>query len=190
MFFRRHMKPVLLFVIFAIGAAAQASAPPVPATATPEEAPLPGKVKGKSSNTNSELGSVTSTEDGVMSLARYQGGSWTLKPAKVSTYVNHTEIVLRESKQRFAIPVKGVTEVSYGGAVSPRVAQAAGIAALAAGGKNKEADGPTTVGIVWKTAAGTNGVVLKVDKGDFDGCMSALQSVTGLQPVNTGTKGR
>jgi len=33
-------------------------------------------------------------------------------------------------------------------------------------------------------------VVLKIDKGDFDNFMNAVQQVTGLQAVNTDTKSK
>jgi hypothetical protein len=68
-----------------------------------------------------------------MSFAKYEGGSLPFKQNKVTTNVNEKEIVVVQSKQRFAIPVRSVTEVLYGNAVHSRVGLATGITVLAAG---------------------------------------------------------
>jgi hypothetical protein len=184
------MKPIVLMILVAAGAASQTSTPKAPTTVTPEDAPLPSKSTAKSRTIGSELEGVNSTEDGVMSLAKYEGGSWALKPNKVTAYVNEKEIVVVQSKQRFAIPVKAVTEVSYGNAVHSRVGQATGITGLAAGTKNQSASNPTVVGIEWTAATGKSGIVLRVDKGDFSGCMQALETVTGLKAIDADVKTR
>jgi hypothetical protein len=124
-------------------------------------------------------------EDGVMSFARYEGGSFALKRNKVTAYVNRNEVVLVQGKQRFAIPVKAVAQVLEGNAVQASVGKATGSAVLATGMKNQSAGNLTIVGIVWSDPEKKNGVVLRVDKGDFPAFVSALESVTGLKATVT-----
>jgi hypothetical protein len=133
---------------------------------------------------------VKGAESGVMSQAKYEGGSLALKPNKVLTYVNHDEIVIVQNKTRFAIPVKAVSEVSYGSAVPGHVGTAAGVTVLATTTKNQSPGNLTEAGIVWTADAKKTGVVLKIDKGDFDNFMNAVQQVTGLQAVNTDAKAK
>lgn len=186
----RHMGPILPVFLLASGLAFQTSPPPVPAAATPAGAPLPSRGKVEVKGVNSELGGVEIKEDGVMSFARYEGGSLSLKQNKITTYVNENEVVLVQGKQRFAIPVKAVAEVLDGNAVPSRVGAATGSAVLATGAKNRSAGDLTVVGIVWKDAEKKNGVVLRVDKGDFPAFVSALETVTGLKATNTDVKNR
>jgi hypothetical protein len=151
-----------------------------PDAPTPADAPLPSKGKITPKAVDSELaGSVK--EDGVMSFARYEGGGFALKPNKVTTYVNRSEIVLIQGKQRFAIPVKDVAEIVDGNRASARVSQDSGnpIASTAKTGN------PTVVGIVWSSSAKKDGVVLRLDKGDYAAFVSALESVTGLKTIDT-----
>ena len=137
---------------------------------TPAGAPLPSKGRSSPKAVNSELeGDVK--EDGVMSFARYEDGSFPLKQNKLTTYVNRAEVVLVQGKQRFAIPVKAIAEVATGGAV------------LTTGTKNQSVN-LTVVRIVWLEAK-KNSVVLRVDKADFTPFVSALESVTGLKATNT-----
>jgi hypothetical protein len=139
---------------------------------------------------NSELGGVEIKEDGVMSFARYEGGSLSLKQNKITTYVNENEVVLVQGKQRFAIPVRAVAEVLDGNAVPSRVGAATGSAVLTSGTKNQSAGNLTVVGIIWTNAEKKNGVVLRVDKGDFPAFVSALETVTGLKTTSTDAKNR
>jgi hypothetical protein len=182
------MEPILPVLLLASGLAFQTSPPPAPAAATPADAPLPSKGKVGPKGVNSELGGVEIKEDGVMSLARYEGGSFSLKQNKITTYVNENEVVLVQGKQRFAIPVKAVAEVLDGSAVPTRVGTVTGSAVLAAGTKNQSAGNLTVVGIIWTAADKKDGVVLRVDKGDFPNFVSALESVTGLKTTNTDAK--
>jgi len=145
---------------------------------------LPPKWKVEPKGVNSELAGDTK-EDGVMSFARYEGGSLSLKQNKVTTYVNENQVVLVQGKHRFAIPVKAVADVSEGSAVRSRVGTAIGSTIATATAKN-----PTVVGIVWTDAGKKNGVVLRVDKGDFPAFVQALESVTGLKTTDTGAKNR
>ena len=170
---------LLLPLILLAGVALCQTPVQTPPTVTPDDAPLPPK----RTNGYSELEAANPNEPGVLSLGKYEGGSARLKASRLTTYVNQKEIVLVQNKQRFAIPVKNVTAVLYGNAAQGEVAQTIGDNALA-GGKKENPKNPTLVGIVWTAGAGKNGVVLQVDKGDFNQCMNALQTVTGLKAVN------
>jgi hypothetical protein len=173
-------------VLLASGLAFQAT-PATPSAATPADAPLPSKGKLTPKGVNSELAGDVK-EDGVMSFAKYEGGSFSLKPNKVTTYVNENEIVLIAGKQRFAIPVKAVAQVLDGDGVHARVGTATGTTIAAAVPKNQNAGNLTVVGIVWTDGDKKNGAVLRVDKGDFPGFVSALETVTGLKAVNAEVK--
>ena len=152
-----------------------------PDAPTPTDAPLPSKGKVTAKAVDSELAG-TVKEDGVMSFARYEGGSFSLKPAKVTTYVNRAEIVVIQGKQRFAIKVKDVAEVVDGASAGAHVSKSTENAVPAIGAKEA---GKTLVGIVWTDAGKKNGVVLRLDKGDFPAFVSALESVTGLKPIDS-----
>jgi hypothetical protein len=139
---------------------------------------------------NSELGGVEIKEDGVMSFARYEGGSLPLKLNKATTYVNENAIVVIQGKQRFAIPVKAVVQVLDGNGVHASVGTATGTAILTTGTKNQSAGSLTVVGIVWTDGEKKNGIVLRLDKGDFPAFLSALETVTGLKATVTDAKNR
>jgi hypothetical protein len=180
------MAPILPVILLASGLGFQTT-PTAPAAATPADAPLPSKGKLNAKGVNSELAGDTK-EDGVMSFARYEGGSFSLKPNKVTTYVNENEVVLVQGKLRFAIPIKAVAELLDGNAVYDRIGKVTGNAAMTTGTKNQSAGNPTVVGIIWADADKKNGIVLRVDRGDFPAFVSALESVTGLKTTNSDTK--
>ncbi len=172
-----------------LAAALTFQVPVTPEAATPAGASLPSKGKVTPNSADSELeGHVK--EDGVMSFVRYEGGSFPLKLAKATTYVNRKEVVMLQGKQRFAIPVKAVAEILEGNAVHARVSATTGNGILTAGMKNQSPGNLTVIGIVWTDPEKKNGIVLRVDKGDFAAFVSALESVTGLKAVNTDPKNR
>src|ERR1700730_14030239 len=73
-------------------------------------------------------------EVGVMTPMKYEGGSLPLSQHdKLNTFVGKDEVVLVQGKKRFMIPVKDITEVSYGNDVHRRVGLAAGVAVLTLG---------------------------------------------------------
>jgi len=73
-------------------------------------------------------------ELGVMTPMKYEGGSLPLNQHdKLETFVTKDEVVLVQGKQRFMIPVKDITEVSYGNDVHRRVGLAAGVAVVTLG---------------------------------------------------------
>jgi hypothetical protein len=174
------MEAILPLFLLVCLTAFQTSPPTAPSAATPAGAPLPSKGKANAKGVNSELEGDTN-EDGVMSSAKYEGGSLALKQNKVTTYVNENAIVVIQGKQRFAIPVKAVAQLLDGNSVHSAVGTATGTAIPATSTKNLSAGNPTVVGIVWTDGAKKNGVVLRVDKGDFPAFVSALETVTGLK---------
>jgi len=180
------MEAILPLILLASGLAFQTSTPTTPTAATPADAPLPSRGKINAKGVNSELAGDVK-EDGVMSFAKYEGGSLSLKPNRVTTYVNQNEIVVIQGKQRFAIPVKAVAQVLDGNAAPASVGTATGLTIPTTAAKNQSAN-LTLVGIVWADADKKNGVVLRVDKGDFPTFVSALESVTGLKALNADGK--
>ena len=73
-------------------------------------------------------------EVGVMTPMKYEGGSLPLNQHdKLETFVSKDEVVLVQGKQRFVIPVKSITEVSYGNDVHRRVGVAVGVAVVTLG---------------------------------------------------------
>src|SRR3954454_15990362 len=73
-------------------------------------------------------------EVGVMTPMKYEGGSLPLNQHdKLETFVGKDEVVLLQGKQRFVIPVKNITEVSYGNDVHRRVGAAVGVALVTFG---------------------------------------------------------
>jgi hypothetical protein len=180
------MEAILPAILLASGLAFQTT-PTTPSAATPTDAPLPSKGKINAKGVNSELAGDVK-EDGVMSFARYEGGSFSLKQNKVTAYVNENEVVLVQGKQRFAIPVKAVAEILDGSGVQSRIGATTGVAVLTAGAKNQSAGNLTVVGIIWKDPEKKNGVVLRVDKGDFPTFVRALETVTGLKAANADAK--
>ncbi len=112
-------------------------------------------------------------EDGVMSFGKYEGGSFTAKPNKVTTFVNEHQVVVIQGKLRFAIPVRAITEVVDGGTAHQRVGSVIGSTVANSSPKNNQ----TVIGLIWKDGDKKDGVVLRLDKGDFDGFVSALQTV-------------
>src|SRR5580658_6144870 len=118
------MAPALPVILLASGLMFQAT-PTTPSATTPAGSPLPSKGKLNGKGVNSELEGDTA-EDGVLSFSKYEGGSFALKPNKVSTYVNESNIVVVQGKQRFAIPTKAVAEVLGGIGAYARVGAAMG----------------------------------------------------------------
>ena len=128
---------------------------------------------------------------------------------KLTVYVGRDEVVLLQGKLRFAVPVKNITEASYGNDVHRRVGAAVGVGLVTLGVgallllvKTKK----HYVGIVWTdklsaaetvgesgvaipVSAGKGGVVFKVGKGDYRRFMTALEGMTGKQAVNADAVG-
>jgi hypothetical protein len=154
------MALALPLILLASALAFQVSAQDTPST--------PIRPKGVSG----ELAGDTK-EDGVMSFGKYEGGSLAAKPTKVTLYVNESNVVVIEGKQRFAIPVKAIVEVVDGNTAHARVGTVTGATIANSSPKNNQ----TVVGIVWKDGDKKNGVVVRLDKGDYDGFVSALQTV-------------
>ncbi len=158
-------------------------------------------------------------EDGVKFPMKYEGGSLQLdQHAGLDCYVGKESVVIVQGKQRYVVPIKSITEISYGNDVHRRVGAAVGVGMVTLGigallllVKTKK----HYVGIVWAepgatpgtnagvangappatssgTAAGSagkGGVVFKVGKGEYRGFMTALEGMTGLKAVNADAVG-
>jgi hypothetical protein len=133
-------------------------------------------------------------EVGVMTPMKYEGGSLPLSQHdKLETFVSKDQVVLVQGKQRFVIPVKNITEVSYGNDVHRRVGAAVGVAVVTLGigallllVKTKK----HYVGIVWgdKLPAVTAGTVAAKPVEAAAAATPPVAAST-MAPVNDQSKG-
>jgi hypothetical protein len=137
-------------------------------------------------------------ENGVQFPMKYEGGSLALdQHDSLKAFVSNDEVVIVQNKQRFAVPVTNITEISYGNDVHRRVGAAVGVGIVTLGigallllVKTKK----HYVGMVWNDNNATGnapkgGVVFKVGKGEYRGFMTALEGVTGKKAVNADAVG-
>jgi hypothetical protein len=96
----------------------------------------------------------------------------------------------RNKTEVAVIPVKAVTEVSYGQDVHRRVGAAIGIGvvtlgigALMALTKSKK----HFIGITWDDAGRKGGLAFQADKNDYRGLLAGLEGLTGKKAVNSDT---
>ena len=123
-------------------------------------------------------------EAGVMTPMEYQGGSLPLSQNdKLDTFVSKDEVVLVQGKQRFVIPVKDITEVSYANNVWEPTTEKRyfGIVWSAKRGAQANSNAATT---------GKGGIIFKVGKYDYRGFMAAMEGVAGIKTVNADAVGR
>src|SRR5260370_24115830 len=134
-------------------------------------------------------------ENGVTFPMKHEGGSLPLNQHdKLNTTIGADSVVFSQGGERFEIPAKSITEVSYGADVHRRVGEAIGVGVLTLGigamlllVKTKK----HYVGMTWldkgKDGAteqkGGGGV--QVGKGDYRGVMNALGRKTGLKGGHT-----
>jgi hypothetical protein len=127
---------------------------------------------------------------------KYEGGSLNLnQDSKMKVNMLQDSLTLSQGKTNQVIPVKSVTEISYGDDVNRRVGAAIGLAGVSLGigaflllAKTKK----HYVGLTWSNPAdqaGKGGVVFKVGKGEYRGFLTALEGMTGLKAVNADTVG-
>jgi hypothetical protein len=138
--------------------------------------------------------------NGVAFPMKYEGGSLSLSQHdKLKTTVGDSELTFVQGKQTVTLPLKSITEVSYGNDVHRRVGTAIGLAVVSLGigalmllAKTKK----HYVGVVWadKDKVGTpmekGGVVFKVGKGEYRGFIAALEGKTGLKAVDADAVGK
>ena len=139
--------------------------------------------------------SVRAADSGAKFPMKYEGGSLNLNQHdKLSVTISNDSLVIVQKKQRHDIPIKAITEVSYGNDVHRRIGAAVGVGivtfgvgALLALVKTKK----HYVGFVWDDTAGGSkgGVVFKVGKGEYRGFLTALEGVTGLKAINADAAG-
>lgn len=126
---------------------------------------------------------------------KYEGGSLPLQQHDgVKMILEPERITVVQRKERHAIPVKSITEISYGNDVHRRVGAAVGVGivtlgvgALLALAKTKK----HYVGLTWSDSESVKkgGVVFKVGKGEYRGVIAAVEGLTGLKAVNADNGG-
>jgi len=146
-----------------------------------------------------QLLAQTASRSGVAYSMKYEGGSLGLKQHDgVKVSVESDQVVCSQGKQRHAISVKAINEVSYGNDVHRRVGAAVGVGVVTLGVGALLALAKTKkhyVGVVWADQTGPTGspskggVVFKVGKGEYRGFLKALEGVTGLKTVNADAVG-
>jgi len=127
---------------------------------------------------------------------KYEGGSLNLDQGRLTVTLTKTQILLTQGKEIHSVPVKTITEISYGNDVHRRVGAAValgfftlGVGALLALAKSKK----HYVGMTWadkenpSPTSAKGGFVFKVGKGDYRGFITTLEGMTGLKAVNTDT---
>jgi hypothetical protein len=125
----------------------------------------------------------------------YEGGSLPFKRHdNITVLLGEGGLGVMQKKQRHDIPIKTITEISYGQDVQRRVGEAIGVAvftlgigALLALTKSKK----HYVGLTWNDTPGTSkgGVVFRVGKREYRGFVTALEGLTGLKAVDADSPG-
>ena len=158
------------------------------------------------------LSPVLPAKEAVFGM-KYEGGSLPLNQHdKLKVAIEPKQIILTQGKQRVAVPVNNITEVSYGNDVHRRVGAAIGVGLGSPGRRTWPTPSRLAiswvvtlgigalmllvktkkhyVGMTWadKTAperaeAAKGGVVFNVGKGDYRGFLSALEGTSGLKAV-------
>jgi hypothetical protein len=121
----------------------------------------------------------------------YDGGSVADIKAgtDVKLYFDSNQIrIVKDKKDVVAIPVSGVTEISYGQDVHRRVGAAIGLAlvsfgigALMALTKSKK----HFIGLTWANGDQKGGFAMQCDKNDYRGVLAGLEGVTGKKAVDS-----
>jgi hypothetical protein len=147
---------------------------------------------------------ISSEKDSAVVIPmKYEGGSLPLKQHDdVKVTLGNEIVTIKQGKQSYPVPVKSISEISYGADVHRRVGAAIGvgvvtmgIGALMALVKTKK----HFVGITWVEKAGDStsaltsekkgGIVFKVGKGEYRGFIAGLEGLTGLKAVNADNVG-
>jgi hypothetical protein len=124
---------------------------------------------------------------------KYDGGSVPNEKAGTDMKLLFDQTSIRLVKKKgeiVTIPVKAVTEISYGQDVHRRVGAAIGLAfvslgigALMALSKSKK----HYIGITWADGDKKGGMALQADKSDYRGVLAGLEGVTGKKAVDADT---
>ena len=119
---------------------------------------------------------------------KYEGGSLGLNDDKVEVSLSQSVVFITQKKEKHIIPVKSITELSYGNDVHRRVGAAVGVGIMTLGVGALLALSKTKkhyVGITWDDkSTSKGGVVFKIGKGEYRGFLVALEGMTGLKAVN------
>jgi CxxC motif-containing protein (DUF1111 family) len=122
---------------------------------------------------------------------KYSGGSLpnVKSGQELALALNSSDVSLSEKHQSpVVIPVKAITEISYGQEVHRRIGTAVGLAvislgigALTAFSKSKK----HYIGLTWADGDKKGGLVIQADKDEYRGLIAALEGITGKKAVDT-----
>ncbi len=124
--------------------------------------------------------------------AQYDGGSLDgfKKGEHVDVVVTQEKVSINRKDQSQGIPVKAITEISYGREVHRRVGQAIGLGILSLGlgalllfSKKKT----EFIGLTFDDGGKKGGFVLMCKEHDYRGLLTSLEGVTGKKAVNSET---
>ena len=126
---------------------------------------------------------------------KYSGGSLpSVKTGQdLKLFIDSGTVRLSEKHaDAVSIPVKAITDVSYGQEVHRRIGTAVGLAvisfgigALTAFSKSKK----HYIGLTWDDTGKKGGIAFQADKNEYRGVIEALEGVTGKKAVNTDAMG-
>ncbi len=117
--------------------------------------------------------------------AKYAGGSLPLDHHKVRATFAQDEVIFMQGERRIAVPVKNITEISFGTEVRRRMgASVLNVVPLMHLGESQS----HYIGVSW---AGTDGdsahaqALLQLSRAEYRGFLAALERATGITAVDT-----
>ena len=119
---------------------------------------------------------------------RYEGGTLPLRQQRVRATLAEDELIFVHGNQRYAIPLRNITAVSYGTEVHNRFgASVLGVVPL----MHLEKAESYHVGLTWTgnqagEQASKSDAVFKMSNGEYRDFVAALERLTGRKAVNTG----
>jgi hypothetical protein len=117
--------------------------------------------------------------------AMYAGGSLPLNHHKVRAALGKDEVIFMQGGRRIAVPVKNITEISFGTEVRRRLgASVLDVVPLMHLGESET----HYVGVAWTGANGNAAraqVLLRLSRGEYRDFLAALEQLTGIKAVDT-----
>ena len=117
--------------------------------------------------------------------ATYAGGSLPLDHHKVRAALGKDEVIFMQGSRRIAVPVKNITEISFGTEVRRRLgASVLDVVPMMHLGESQD----RYIGVAWTGGNGNTAraqVLLKLSRGEYRGLLAALEQATGIKAVDT-----
>lgn len=116
--------------------------------------------------------------------ATYAGGSLPLNHQKVHAALGKDEVVFMQGGRRIAVPVKSITEISFGTEVRRRLgASVLDVVPLMHLGEAET----HYVGVAWTGSDRTANaqVLLRMSRGEYRDFLGALERLTGIKAIDT-----